>query len=109
MALGSVWSDEQGAGRTFRKTQGCYRHRCVERDRPRNGQEAHRKGLSRGCELPEDYIILCYFNSLDDTVAYVSKDQYLPAMIQDVSEGIPDIIRSLQIIAVGNCHGSVPG
>ena len=52
-----------GAGRTFRKTQGCYRHRCVERDWPRDGEEAHRKGLSRGCQLPQHYI--CY--TLDGT------------------------------------------
>src|SRR5260370_21126920 len=45
-----------GEGRAFRKAQGCYRHRCVERDRPRDGEEAHRKGLSRGCELSEDYV-----------------------------------------------------
>src|SRR6267378_1248105 len=45
-----------GAGRALRKAQGCYRHRCVERNWPRDGEETHRKGLSRGCELPEDYV-----------------------------------------------------
>src|SRR6202030_2543116 len=45
-----------GAGRALRKTQGCYRHGCVERNRPRDGEETDRKGLSRGCELPEHYV-----------------------------------------------------
>jgi hypothetical protein len=44
-----------GEGRALRKAKGCYRRRCVERHRPRDGEEAHRKWLSRGCELPEHY------------------------------------------------------
>jgi hypothetical protein len=46
-------------------------------------------GRNNNSPLSSQGTFLCYFNSLDDTVAYVSKDQYLPAMIEDVSEGIP--------------------
>jgi len=44
------------AGRALWKTQGCYRHRCVERDRPRGGKKAGRVWLPRGCQLTQHYI-----------------------------------------------------
>src|SRR5258705_3633058 len=45
-----------GAGRALWKTQGCYRHRCVERDRPRDGEKAGLGWLPRGCQLTQCYI-----------------------------------------------------
>jgi len=51
------------AGRALWKTQGCYRHRCVERDRPRGGKKA----VACGYRVVANSRNITSANSLDGT------------------------------------------
>src|SRR5258705_5030857 len=54
---GAGWlSEHRYPPRWITRQKGCYRHRWVERNWPRDGEETDRKGLSRGCELSEHYV-----------------------------------------------------